>query len=137
MNEEGAKFKHEKQLPAPDVVKKNLKHSSKKPWVIEKEWKKDTMFVINRGYIKDNRFEKEKSISYTYEELEKLKEEGKFTQADYFYPNRWGPQPYGIMKYKTKKAALQAWENFKQKGEVSEKADYTLVNKQTGETIKL
>jgi hypothetical protein len=137
MNEEGAKFKLEKQLPAPDAVKKTLKYSSKKPWVIEKEWKKDVKFSINRGYIKDYRFEKEESISYTYEELLKLKEDGKYTQADYFYPTAWGPQPYGIMKYKTKKSALQAWENFKQKGEFSEKANYTLVNKKTGETIKL
>lgn len=111
MNEEGAKFKLEKQLPAPDVVKKNLKHSSKKPWVIEKEWKKTARFAIKRGYIKDNRFEVEEEILYTVEELKQLKADGKFTQADYFYPYVWGIQPYGSLKYKTKKSAIQAWEN--------------------------
>lgn len=137
MNEEGAKFKHDKQLPAPEAVKKTLKHSSKKPWVIEKEWKKDARFSIKRGYIKDNRFELEEEISYTVEELEQLKADGKFTQADYFYPNNWGSQPYGSLKYKTKKSALQAWGNFKQKGEFSEKVNYTLTNKKTGESIEL
>ena len=136
MNEDGAKFKLEKQLPAPESGK-NLKYSSKKPWTIEGHWNDDAIFKSSR-YEKneDGKWVISSETAYTYKEVMELNGENKIKKFD-FIRAFWGPRPAGSLKYKTKKSALQAWENYKMKKEVSENATYYLINKQTGEKIKL
>lgn len=49
----------------------------------------------------------------------------------------FGPPPYGAMKYSKKESALEAWNNYVRKGEISKQAEYWLVNLETGERINL
>lgn len=133
MNEEGAKFKYEKQLPPEEkVFGTKAKCSSKKPWVIKSEWRDDTTFSIGTYKSVDGTHKK----TYTLKELKEKKQAGELRSIE-FFSAFWGPKPYGINRYKTKKAALMAWENFVKKGDVEEKANYFLTNERTGETIEL
>lgn len=136
MNEEGAKFKFEKQLPAPDNVKKKLKPSSKKPWVLKSKWCDDARFRSGRYEQKNGVWVRISEKSYSYKEILEMRENDEIGKYD-FYQAFLGPKPYGINRYKTKKSALTAWENFCKKGDREEGGIYWIENEKTGEKIEL
>jgi hypothetical protein len=133
MNEEAAKFKKEKQLPAPEHKKgKKGKPSGKKPWTIECEWKAGSV-LTRRVTTKIGSEWVEEIETKTIEEIRKDK------GVDTFF---WGWDLWAghFSNYKTRRDALQAWENFKNKPklsgeryEIDERKIYTLVNKKTGQ----
>lgn len=136
MNEDGAKFKFEKQLPAPDDVKKKLKSSSKKPWVLKSKWCDDARFRSGRYEQRNGVWVRISEKSYSYKEILEMRENGEISNID-FHHALWGPKPFGINRYKTKKSALTAWENFCKKGDKEENGIYWIENEKTGEIIEL
>lgn len=133
MREEDAKFKFEKQLPAPDKIEKGKKkkYSSKKPWKISSEWKAGSIFTHSSVTISNGKVVSKTEESLTIEEIMKQKEENKLDKFK-FYKAFWLPFSYSN-KYKTRKDALTAWENYIKKEKVDERAIYKLTNIETGE----
>lgn len=136
MNEKAAKFKYEKQLPPEEDKKKNVKKSSKKPWVLKSKWKDGIKFREFYKTFKNGVWVEVSSESYSYEELLEMRKNNQLSTSA-FYNVFWGPKPFGPTKYKSLKSALTAWENFCKKGETDDRAEYWIENKETGEVRKL
>ena len=131
MNEERAQFKHDKQLPAPDVKKgKRGKNAGKKPWTIEVNWRDDAIFY-RRWSEKtgiDGKWVEHVSEPMNLEEYTAYNKKNGDWEFDMWCG--W----FG--NYKNERAAMSAWESHKLKDYLYKKDErkiYTLINKQTGE----
>lgn len=122
--EEKAKWKFEKDLPAPDKgVRKGPRKKVKKPWTFRAEWKENVKFKSTK--IQNGKVIEEKYVSLD----EYIKENGCLGE---FYRNPW----CFFSNYKTEAIAMQAWEASKKDTLMSrhkENARYFLINKNTGE----
>jgi len=132
MNEFTRKYKEDRQKPAPEKVA-NKKGSCKKVWKFEANWTEEKTFS---EHTRKNGVWTTKT--YTRNEVLEWKG-GKLSRAKYslnFWAAFRGPT-VSRGNYKTKESALTSWWNFVDKGDVQEYAEYRLINKETGETIKL
>ena len=121
--EEKAKWKFEKDLPAPDKGVRGPRKKVKKPWTFRAEWKDGVRFKSTK--ILNGKVVEEKNL--TLEEY--IKENGVLGG---FYRTPW----CFFSNYKTEAIAMQAWEANANKSFMrrsKENARYFLINKNTGE----
>jgi hypothetical protein len=136
MNEEGAKFKYEKQLPPEEGKKKPAKRSSKKPWKIQGKWKDGILFNHTTRIWSNGSWREESNKQYTYDEIIQLKEAGKLGTYD-FWGVIDGPHMWRFSKYKTLKSAMEAWETSLKKDGRDDRVIYWIENTDTGEIVEL
>ena len=136
MKKEVAKFKKDRQAPAQEaVIGVKAKTSQDKPWRFENKYRDDTLFANCEYMLVDGNWVESERTEYTYKSLVEKKGNGELKSFEY-YQAFHDPAPRG--KYKTKKSALSAWEDYKKKNKFDiSRAIYKVVNIKTKEEIIL
>lgn len=142
--EESVKYRDRKNQPATELHErkgKKPKKSAKKPWVLNAEWRPEKVFAKSVHKRIDGKWTNVTVETKTWGELKDI-------QMDFSEKLSWGSfwlRPSND-HYKTKKAAMDAWNNFKTKTSYLKTSNfdycpdeviYTLTNIQTGEIIEL